>query len=74
MMEEEVFPLITESFNMVSRIINTIKFLTVHMVIPGELVWWERWHILSLVGSGSPLQIAHISCSVNLERCCEWTK
>ena len=74
MMEEEVLSLITENFSMVSRIINTIKFLTLHIVIPGELMWWERWQILSLVGSGSPLQIAHICFSLSLERYCEWTK
>jgi len=74
MMEEEVLSLITENFSMVSRIINTIKFLTLHIVIPGELMWWERWHILSLVGSGSPLQIAHICFSLSLEGYCEWTK
>jgi len=74
MMEEEVLSLIAENFSMVSRIINTIKFLTLRIVIPGELMWWERWHILSLVGSCSPLQIAHTCCPVSLERCWEWTK
>lgn len=67
MMEEEVLPLITENFNMVRRIINTIKFLTLHIVIPGELMWWERWHILSSVGSGSPVQIAHMLFSESRE-------
>jgi len=35
MMEEEVLALITENFSMVRRIINTIEFITLLIVIPG---------------------------------------